>query len=85
LGINYRLYDTCHTVATAIAMAKVPDATRLYLMGHVDENVIRRYTHLQGEDCREDLERALKMRRNSSGVPHSFHHSQEKPASGDCD
>ena len=69
LKIDYRLHDTRHTVATAMAVAKVPDATRRYLMGHVDENVIRRYTHLQAEDCREDLERALKLRRTSSGVP----------------
>jgi integrase len=69
LKIDYRLHDTRHTVATAMAVAKVPDATRQYLMGHVDQNVIRRYTHLQAEDCREDLERALKLRRSSSEVP----------------
>ena len=46
-----------------------PDAKRQYLMGNVDENVIRRYTHLQAEDCRADLEKALATRRNPSGVP----------------
>jgi hypothetical protein len=38
-------------------------------MGHVDENVIRRYTHLQAEDCRADLERALAVHESASGVP----------------
>ena len=69
MGINYRLHDTRHSVATALAVAGVPEAKRKYLMGHVAENVIKRYTHLQAEDCREDLERALKLRRASSGVP----------------
>jgi integrase len=69
LKIDYRLHDTRHTVATAMAVAGVPEAKRRYLMGHVDENVIRRYTHLQAEDCREDLERALNLRRTSSEVP----------------
>jgi integrase len=69
LGIDYRLHDTRHSVATALAVAGVPEAKRRYLMGHVAENVIKRYTHLQAEDCREDLERALKLRRSSSGAP----------------
>ena len=69
LNIDYRLHDTRHSVATALAVAGVPEAKRRYLMGHVDEGVIKRYTHLQAEDCREDLERALKLRRSSSGVP----------------
>jgi integrase len=69
LKIDYRLHDTRHTVATAMAVAKVPDATRRYVMGHVDEKVIERYTHLAAEDCREDLERALKLRRSSFRVP----------------
>jgi integrase len=69
LGIDYRLHDTRHTVATAMAVAGVPESKRRYLMGHVDENVIRRYTHLQAEDCRADLERALSLRRNLSGIP----------------
>jgi integrase len=69
LGVNYRLHDTRHTVATAMAVAAVSESKRRYLMGHVDENVIRRYTHLQAEDCRQDLERALSLRRNSSEVP----------------
>jgi hypothetical protein len=38
-------------------------------MGRADENVIKRYTHLQAEDCRADLERALALRRFSSEVP----------------
>jgi integrase len=69
LGINYRLHDTRHTVATAMAVAGVSESKRRYLMGQVDENVIRRYTHLQAEDCREDLERALALRRNRTAVP----------------
>ena len=77
LKIDYRLHDTRHTLATAMAVAGVPDAKRQYLMGHVDENVIRRYTHLQAEDCRADLEKALATRRNPSGGPHSFPHSEE--------
>jgi integrase len=59
LKVNYRLHDARHTLATKMAIAGVPEAKRRYLMGHVDENVIRRYTHLQAEDCRADLERAL--------------------------
>jgi integrase len=62
LKISYRLHDTRHTVATAMAVANVPEAKRLYLMGHVSENVIKRYTHLQAEDCRADFERALAWR-----------------------
>jgi integrase len=69
LKINYRLHDTRHTLATAMAVAGVPEAKRRYLMGHVNENVIKRYTHLQAEDCRADLERALSMRENSGRVP----------------
>jgi integrase len=69
LGIAARLHDARHTVATAMELARVSDAKRKYLMGHTSENVIKRYTHLQAEDCREDLERALKQRRNSSRVP----------------
>jgi hypothetical protein len=67
LKIDYRLHDTRHTVATAMAVAGVPEAKRRYLMGHVDENVIKRYTHLQAEDCRADLERALALRQSSTG------------------
>jgi hypothetical protein len=55
LNLKYRLHDTRHTVATAMAVAGVPEAKRRYLMGHVDENVIKRYTHLQADDCRADL------------------------------
>lgn len=69
LKVDYRLHDTRHTLATAMAVAGVPEAKRRYLMGHVDENVIRRYTHLQAEDCRADLKKALASRRNTSGVP----------------
>jgi integrase len=69
LKIDYRLHDTRHTVATAMAVAGVPEAKRRHLMGHVDENVILRYTHLQAEDCRADLERALALRRSSSAAP----------------
>lgn len=69
LKVDYRLHDARHTLATAMAVAGVPDSKRQYLMGHVDENVIRRYTHLQAEDCRADLEKALATRRNSSNVP----------------
>jgi hypothetical protein len=38
-------------------------------MGHTNENVIRRYTHLQAEDCRADVERAFRMRESSKRVP----------------
>ena len=69
LKMDYRLHDTRHTLATAMAVAGVPEAKRRYLMGHVDENVIRRYTHLQAEDCRADLERALATRRTAIEVP----------------
>jgi integrase len=80
LKIDYRLHDTRHTVATAMAVAGVPEAKRRYLMGHVDENVIKRYTHLQAEDCRGDLERALELRRISSGVPTVFPTAKRKRA-----
>jgi integrase len=69
LGVDYRLHDTRHTLATAMAVAGVPEAKRRYLMGHVDETVIRRYTHLQAEDCRADLERALQTRRTAPQLP----------------
>jgi integrase len=69
LKIDYRLHDTRHTLATAMAVAGVPEAKRRYLMGHTNENVIRRYTHLQAEDCRADLEAALATRQISNGVP----------------
>jgi integrase len=59
LGVNYRLHDMRHTLATKMAIAGVPDAKRRYLMGQVSEDVISRYTHLQAENCRADLERAL--------------------------
>jgi len=66
LKVNYRLHDTRHTLATKMAIAGVPEPKRRYLMGHVDEKIIQRYTHLQAEDCRADLERALAV---SSRVP----------------
>lgn len=70
---NYRLHDARHTVATKLAIAGVPEAKRRYLMGQVSESVIWRYTHLQAEDCREELERALAVneakRESSNGVP----------------
>jgi integrase len=69
LKVDYRLHDTRHTLATKMAIANVPEAKRRYLMGHVDENVIRRYTHLQAEDCRADLERALNVCESSPEVP----------------
>ncbi len=69
LGVDYRLHDIRHTLATAMAVAGVPEAKRRYLIGHTSENVINRYTHLPAEDCRADLEKALATRRNSSGVP----------------
>jgi integrase len=69
LKINYRLHDARHTVATAMAVAQVSDAKRRYLMGHVSENVIKRYTHLQAEDCRQELEHALTLRRKSTEAP----------------
>jgi integrase len=69
LKINYRLHDTRHTLATKMAIAGVPEAKRRYVMGHVDENVIRRYTHLQAEDCRADLERALSVHESVPEVP----------------
>jgi integrase len=70
LKIAYRLHDARHTLATALAVAGVPEVKRQYLMGHTNENVIKRYTHLQAEDCRADLEAALATRReNKSGVP----------------
>jgi integrase len=66
IKVQYRLHDARHTLATKMAIAGVPEAKRRYLMGHVDEKIIRRYTHLHAEDCRADLERALSI---SSGVP----------------
>jgi integrase len=69
LKLNYRLHDARHTVATSMAVADVPEAKRRYLMGHTNENVIRRYTHLQAEDCRADLERVFAIRESSKRVP----------------
>jgi hypothetical protein len=67
--VNYRLHDTRHTVATSMAVANVPEPKRKYLMGHTSESVIRKYTHLQAEDCRADVERAFAMRESSNRVP----------------
>jgi integrase len=69
LKVNYRLHDARHTLATAMATAGVSEAKRQYLMGHVNKDVIARYTHLQAEDCRADLEAALATRRSQNGVP----------------
>jgi integrase len=69
LKMKYRLHDTRHTLATKMAIAGVPEAKRRYLMGHVDEKVIQRYTHLRAEDVRADLERALAVHESSSKVP----------------
>lgn len=69
LNITYRLHDARHTVATALAVADVSEAKRRYLMGHVDEKVINRYTHLRADDCRSDVERAMAKRRNLGVLP----------------
>ena len=69
LKVNYRLHDTRHTLATKMAIAGVPEAKRRYLMGHVDEKVIQRYTHLRAEDVRADLERALAIHEPHSVSP----------------
>jgi integrase len=69
LGVDYRLHDTRHTVATAMAIGNVPEAKRRYLMGHVDEKVIKRYTHFKADDCRDDFVRALANRHTPQEVP----------------
>ena len=62
LGIDYRLHDMRHTLATDLAKAEVSDAKIRHLLGWVDQRVIRRYVHLGAEDCREDLMRAFAKR-----------------------
>ena len=85
LKVKYRLHDTRHTLATKMAIAGVPEAKRRYLMGHVDEKVIQRYTHLRAEDVRADLERALAIHETRSGSPQfppQSAHKKQKTATG---
>ena len=80
LGIDYRLHNTRHTVATALAEADVSEAEVLYLMGHVDKKVIKRYTHLEADECRPDLQRALANRRSPKAIPTADGKQRKRPA-----
>jgi Phage integrase family len=46
-GVKCRLHDLRHTYATRLLEAGATDAIVRDLIGHVDERVIQRYTHIR--------------------------------------
>jgi integrase len=52
-GIQCRLHDLRHTVATKMAEAGVPESTMLALMGHMSRAMLERYSHIRMAAKRE--------------------------------
>ena len=58
-GVPCRLHDLRHTYATRLLESGASDAVVRDVMGHVDQNVIRRYTHMRRAVKREAIQRAF--------------------------
>jgi integrase len=71
-GVNCRLHDLRHTVATKMAEAGVPESTMLALLGHMSRAMLERYSHIRMARKREAVE-SLNFRRadnaEENGVP----------------
>jgi integrase len=55
-GVNCRLHDLRHTVATKMAEAGVPESTMLALLGHMSRAMLERYSHIRMAAKREAVE-----------------------------
>jgi integrase len=52
-GVNCRLHDLRHTVATKMAEAGVPESTMLALLGHMSRAMLELYSHIRMRAKRE--------------------------------
>jgi integrase len=55
-GVQCRLHDLRHTVATKMAEAGVPESTMLALLGHMSRAMLERYSHIRMARKREAVE-----------------------------
>jgi integrase len=55
-GVQCRLHDLRHTVATKMAEAGVPESTMLAIMGHMSRAMLERYSHIRLEAKRQAVE-----------------------------
>jgi integrase len=55
-GVNCRLHDLRHTVATKMAEAGVPESTMLALLGHMSRAMLERYSHIRMVAKRQAVE-----------------------------
>ena len=78
-GVSCRLHDLRHTYATRLLESGASDAVVRDVMGHVDQNVIRRYTHMRRAVKREAIERAF----TSKSEGHVKDSPKESPVSAD--
>jgi len=58
-GVSCRLHDLRHTYATRLLEAGNSEAVVRDMMGHVDKNVIQRYTHIQRAAKRDAILKAF--------------------------
>lgn len=55
-GVDCRLHDLRHTVATKMAEAGTPESTMLALLGHMSRAMMERYSHIRMAAKREAVE-----------------------------
>ena len=67
-GVDCRLHDLRHTVATKLAEAGVPESTMLALLGHMSRSMLERYSHVRMTAKRQAVE-ALSTGQNSVSAP----------------
>ena len=73
-GVSCRLHDLRHTYATRLLEAGASEAVVRELMGHVDRQVIQRYTHMGRTAKQEAIQKAFAAKSNS--------HAKESPKVG---
>jgi len=56
VGIDARIHDGRHTAITRMALAAVPVAVAMEMVGHMSPKMIRHYTHAGGADMRKAVE-----------------------------
>jgi len=66
-GVDCRLHDLRHTVATKMAEAGVAESTMLSLLGHMSRAMLERYSHIRMTAKREAVKSLT--RTDSNGVP----------------
>ena len=70
-GVDCRVHDLRHTVATKMAEAGVAESTMLALLGHMSRKMLERYSHIRMAAKREAVESLMPKKESAADSPKS--------------